>query len=118
MVALLLTLALPAAGQTPNPTQVQFDPSPDHGTVTRYEIGYFLTDTGTTAFFTADLNKPPCSPQCLAPLPPKPSFGPFWARVRAWGPTAGGGEIASEWSEISNPFALLPLSPTSVLVSK
>jgi len=119
ILGLLLLLPTLAAAQTvTNPTRAEYSPSADHSIVTRYEIGYFLAPDAPTPFFTSDLGKPTCSPICQNILPAKPAFGPFWAKVRAYGTQQGGGEIASVWSEPSNPFVLLPLPVSQPTLSR
>lgn len=110
---LLLTLLAPtfaSAQSVVNPKRVTFSPSPDDAVVTRYEIGYFLIGA-SEPFFTSDLNRPVCTPTCDLPLPAKPAFGNFTAKVRAFGVDQAGQPIASAWSEDSNPFDLLPVPP-------
>lgn len=119
IAGLFLLLATIASAQpVVNPTKVTFDPSPDDAVLTSYEIGYFLTDTSLSPFFSSDLGKLTCAPGCEAPLPAKPAFGPFWARVRAVAVDVNSNPIASEWSEVSNPFDLLPVAPSGVVISK
>lgn len=111
LVLLFVLVAASALAQSVvNPTRVNFTPSPDDAVVTRYEIGYFLIGAASP-FFVYDLNRPTCSPTCDLPLPAKPAFGNFVAKVRAFGVDQAGQPVASVWSEDSNPFDLLPVPP-------
>jgi hypothetical protein len=100
-----------------NPQTAEYVPSADHPIIVRYEIGYFYQGAAAP-FFTADFGKPACSPICSNPLPAKPAFGQFTAKIKAWAVDFGGTQIASEWSEVSNPFDLLPLPPSNPVVKK
>jgi len=100
-----------------NPTTAEYTPSPDHSLIVRYEIGYFYGGA-TEPFFVSDFGKPACSPLCSNPLPAKPAFGEFTAKIKAWAVDYGGVPIASEWSPVSNPFGLLPLPPGATTLKK
>lgn len=100
-----------------NPTTAEYAPSSDHSIIVRYEIGYFFGGAAEP-FFVADFGKPVCSPICTNPLPAKPAFGQFTAKIKAWAVDFGGAPISSEWSPVSNPFDLLPLPPSNPVVKK
>jgi hypothetical protein len=117
LLALVSFAASANAQAVVNPVTAEYAPSSDHPIIVRYEIGYFYQGA-TDPFFTADFGKPACSPLCSNPLPAKPAFGQFTAKIKAWAVDFGGTPIASEWSEVSNPFDLLPLPPSNPTVKK
>ncbi len=100
-----------------NPTTAEYQPSADHSIIVRYEIGYFYQGAAEP-FFVSDFGKPACSPLCSSPLPAKPAFGEFTAKIKAWAVDYGGAPISSEWSAVSNPFDLLPLPPSGTTIKK
>lgn len=117
VLALFAVSANANAQAVVNPKTAEYDPSADHPIVLKYEIGYFY-GSATDPFFVSDLGKPACSPICSNPLPAKPAFGEFTAKVRVWALDFGGALIASEWSGVSNPFDLLPLPPSNPVLKK
>lgn len=117
-IAFLFTVLTPVVmhGQTlPNPTGAEFTASPDHATITSYEIGWFLGGA-TSPVSTVDLGKPTpnASNVCtvvinVMPLP----FNEYTAKVRA-----KAGTVYSEWSDPSNPFQRVPGRPGGPVVKK
>ncbi len=116
MAFALLSLLFPVgvmAQTVKNPVKAVFTVSPDHESVTRYELGFFLpgasapvqvSDIGTGAPSGTDLEKP---------LPSFPIGVTYEARVKAWA-----NAVDSEWSAPSNLFNRGPLAPTAVRVVK
>jgi hypothetical protein len=128
---LLGLVASAASAQIVNPTKVNFTASPDHATVTSYEVAYFVgTDTATPLNLT-DLGKPapdtvtgctapaPCieAPAIVTPLP----NGIYVARVRAKQVGQAGTQY-SVWSDASNTFerstTVVLRPPNGVLIKK
>ena len=109
---LILTFASLAGAQTvKNPTTAVVGISPDHISITRYELGFFIpgasdpvqvSDIGTGTAVAGELSKP---------LPSYPIGITYIARVRAFVNT-----IASDWSTDSNPFYRTPAPPSAVVI--
>jgi hypothetical protein len=124
LLALVLGLLAAAAfaQSVPNPRLINFTASPDHQSITVYEVGWFLSGA-TSPVGTTDLGKPAPDtvPTCSSPVPcveasinvmPLP-FAEYTAKVRA-----RAGTLYSEWSLPSNPFVRVPGSPGGVPVVK
>lgn len=112
----LLSLLFPVgvmAQTVKNPTKAVFTVSPDHSSVTRYELGFFLpgatspvqvNDLGTGAPVAGELERP---------LPSFPIGITYEAKIKAWA-----GTVDSDWSGPSNLFNRGPLAPTDLRVVK
>lgn len=100
-----------AEAQTVNPSKVAWDyTASEHAAISKYQLGYFMG--GAEPFQTVDIAKGSVSPvgtgSYETPLP-RPILGTFTAKLRAVAVAAGGGEVASEWSNATTPFSLSPL---------
>lgn len=108
----LFMLTAAAVAQTPvkNPTTAVITVSPDHGQVTKYQLGWFITGA-TDPVQVADVGTgTPVNNEISKPLPSYPIGVTYTARARAYV-----NDIASDWSPASNPFYRTP-SPPPVLV--
>jgi hypothetical protein len=121
-VICLLVAHAAFAQSVPNPTKANWTASPDHPTITSYEIGWFL-GAATQPVTTVDLGKPTPDtvPTCSSPAPCIEAainvmplgFNEYTAKVRA-----KAGTMYSEWSDPSNPFARVPGPPGGPVVKK
>lgn len=113
----LLGFAASASAQTViNPGHVEYTVSPDHATLTKYTLGFFLP--GATD---------PVQSQDLAIVAPD-GTGKVTQAINAVPLTFGtgytaklkavAGAVSGEWSEASNPFSRAPLPPTVPAVKK
>lgn len=115
LATMILLGATLAQAQTVNPRFVEFQ-SPDHAIVTRYEVGYFLPGAPSPVQ-TVSI---PQAAWVTQPegywrhALPRPVLGSFTAKARAFGAAAGGGEVASDWSNDSGPFSLSPVAPAGL----
>lgn len=111
----LLVFAVSASAQAViNPAHVEYTPSADHATLTKYVIGYFLS--GATD---------PVQSQDLAVVAPVAgvitqvinstplTFGTYTAKLKSVA-----GAIEGEWSLPSNGFTRAPLPPTTAPIVK
>lgn len=117
LAVLAAVLMLPAAAQAqapiPNPTGAEWDPSPDHATITSYELGYYLAGA-TDPVQTVDLGKPTpgADGKCRAAINVRPlGFGVYTARIKA-----KAGAVGSVWSDPSNPFERTPEPARNLVV--
>ena len=126
MVMLLCACAAPLAGQTVyNPTTIEFD-SPDHATVTAYQVEYWVAGvdpaTGSpvssgTLPLSAITSTAPTYRALLSAISPIlgiPVGQTYVARLRAVGVTP---DLVSERSPASNPFASASVPRTPLAVS-
>jgi hypothetical protein len=107
-----LAVASVAGAQTvKNPSTAVIGVSPDHASVTRYELGFFLpgatdpvqlSDIGTGTPINGELSKP---------LPSYPIGVTYIAKVKAYV-----NQYASDWSPESNPFYRGPAAPSGVVI--
>jgi len=110
--AMLLVCAGMASAQTVvNPTRVEFAPSTDHATVTRYTLGLFIG--GTDPVQELDMAKPTpnASNVCAWTLTSYPVGVTYTAKARAWA-----GTITSDWSNTTSPFYRTPAAPSALVV--
>lgn len=116
LVFALLGFAATATAQTvPNPGHIEYVVSPDHATLTKYVVGYFLPGA-TDPVQTADLpiSAPDGAGKVTQPINATPlGYGTYSAKIKAYA-----GAMSSEWSEASNPFSRIPLPPTAAPVVK
>lgn len=113
---LLLLVASVASAQTvTNPGHIEYTVSPDHATLTKYVIGYFLpgaTDPVQTAdlpLVTPDVQQKVTQPMNATPL----GYGTYIAKIRAVA-----GAVQGEWSVASNAFDRAPFPPSAPTVKK
>jgi len=108
---LLLGMCGDATAQTVNPSRIAWDYAPaEHAQVSRYQLGYWLTGAAEP-FTTAEIVKAAVLPEdadSWITAMPRPVLGTFTARLKACQPVAGGGEVCSDWSNATDPFALSP----------
>jgi hypothetical protein len=113
---ILAVSATPAFAQAlPNPTGATFTASPDHASISSYEIAWFLVGA-VDPVSTTDLGKP--TPDalnvCTVVINVMPlAFNEYVAKIRA-----KAGTVASEWSDASNRFQRVPGKPGGPTVKK
>lgn len=116
LVFALLGFAATATAQTvPNPGHIEYVVSPDHATLTKYVVGYFLPGA-TDPVQTADLpiSAPDSAGKVTQPINATPlGYGTYQAKMRSVA-----GTMASEWSLPSNDFTRVPLPPALAPVVK
>jgi hypothetical protein len=97
---------------TQNPTKAQFTVSPDHLSVTHYELGFWtIGATDPVQVSNIGTGTPDATGVLELPLPNYPIGWTFEARIRACI-----GELVSPWSEVSNPFGRSPRSPSGLVI--
>lgn len=112
--ALSLLFPLGVSGQTTkNPTKAVFTVSPDHASVTRYELGFFLPGAAAPVQVSDIGTGTPTAGELEKPLPSFPIGVTYEAKVKAWA-----NSVDSEWSPASNLFNRGPLAPTDLRVVK
>lgn len=112
----LLSLLFPlgAFAQTvKNPTKAVFTVSPDHSSVTRYELGFFLPGASSPVQVSDVGTAAPTGTELERPLPSFPIGVTYEARIKAWA-----GTVDSDWSSASNLFNRGPLAPSDLRVVK
>lgn len=109
LVALLAFATCASAQVVTNPGHIEYTPSADHATLTKYVVGYFLAGA-TDPVQSADLAiVAPVGGIITQPINSVPlTFGTYTAKLQSW---AGG--VGGEWSLPSNTFTRSPLPPTT-----
>jgi hypothetical protein len=114
--ALLGFAAAVASAQTmPNPTKIEYTVSADHGTLTKYVIGYFLPGA-TDPVQTADLPivPPDAAQKVEQPINATPlGYGAYTAKMKSVA-----GAVEGAWSAASNEFSRVPLPPPTAPIVK
>jgi hypothetical protein len=110
LVFALLGCASVALAQTPipNPTAIEFTPSPDHAQIDVYEVGWFLVGAASPVS-VSDIGKPApnASNICRATINVMPlAFNSYIAKARA-----KAGTVYSDWSDPSDVFLRQPGKP-------
>ncbi len=112
-LGLWLVFAGVSAAQTVNPRFIEFT-SADHSVITRYELGFFAAGA-TAPVTTVSVPKAEWDAQpegYWRHALPRPVFGTYVMKARAFAPVPGGGEIDSGWStDQTSPFSLVPAPP-------
>lgn len=111
LLSLLFCATLAEAQVTKNPTRAEFTVSPDHASVTRYELGFFLPGAAAPVQVSDIGTGAPSGTTLDRPLPSYPIGVVYVAKVRAWA-----GSFESDWSAESNQFARGPLAPSALVV--
>lgn len=116
LAAVFVLVASIAQAQAVNPKFIEFT-SADHAIVTRYELGYFAIGA-TAPVQTVSIPKSEFTAQAdsyLRTALPRPVFGNFVLKARAFAPAVGGGEVDSGWStDQTLPFVLSPMAPVGL----
>ena len=111
----LLAFAVSVSAQTVvNPGHVEYTASPDHATLTKYVIGYFLPGA-TNPVQEADLAIiAPVGGVVAQVINSTPlTFGTYSAKLKSVA-----GAVVGEWSLPSNDFLRAPLPPTTAPIVK
>lgn len=107
-----LALASVAGAQTvKNPSTAVIGISPDHTSVTRYELGFFLPGASDPVQVSDVGTGIPTNGELSRPLPSYPIGVTYIAKARAFVNT-----FASDWSPESNPFYRGPAAPSGVVI--
>lgn len=114
--ALLLCSPVVSLGQNViNPGHVEYTVSPDHASLSKYVLGFFLPGA-TDPVQSQDLPivAPDGTGKVTQPINATPlTFGTYVARLRSFAGAVGG-----EWSQPSNAFDRAPLPTPAPLVRK
>ena len=112
----LIGLASTAFAQTViNPGQIEYTVSADHGSLTKYILGFFLpgaTDpvqSQDLPIVTPDAQQKVTQPINATPL----TFGSYTGKLKSVS-----GAVEGEWSTASNSFLRAPLPPSAPTVKK
>lgn len=128
LVALATASSVAAQTKPINPTIVEFNPVPsEYGSIVRAEIAYFISGATEPVQGAVSLGKPPLTATgCTAPAvdpcarvsintQPVPFGFDYVAKVRVIA-LQGAAEVASEWSDPSNPFDRRPGKPGGAVI--
>jgi hypothetical protein len=107
IACLLAFAAIGSAQVVTNPTKIEYTVSPDHATLTKYIVGYFLPGA-TDPVQVADLAiATPIAGVVTQTINATPlGYGTYIAKLKSVA-----GAVSSDWSLPSNDFTRTPLPP-------